>query len=358
LSFAGEYYLANGTTALAMALRGTVGTGGRIAIPAAVCPNVPAAVLASGNEFVLVDIDSANGGMSPAALAACSRRQDIAGAIAVHAYGNPCDMRGLAAVCHDAGLWLIEDCAQAEGAECGGRPVGGFGDVAVFSYGAGKILDIGGGGMTRTADAGLAERIAAAAAVLPESPDATAADDLAAIYKFLYNRFFPARLTDYADLLPRALARLGSAMLGRCGGAGPEAVHDARATLPLRVARRRAKAAHYRQALAGNAHLSVPPAVDGAVPWRFNVRLQAGLRDRVLKRMLADGRKASSWYPSLDYFLGAGDADELPQARADSLTLLNFWLDDDTNEVEIAETCAEVSRLVAEEAAGTRFSRH
>jgi dTDP-4-amino-4,6-dideoxygalactose transaminase len=351
LSFAGEHYFANGTTALAVALRVRAGQGGRIAIPAAVCPNVPAAVLASGNDFVLVDIDGASGGMSPTALVACIGRQGVAGVIAVHAYGNPCDVPGLAAVCRDADLPLIEDCAQAEGAECGGRPVGSFGDVAVFSYGAGKILDLGGGGMTCTADAALAGRIAAAAADLPETPDESAADDLAAIYKFLYNRFFPGRLVDYGDWLRTALFRLGPAMLGRLGGAGPDAVREARATLPRRVARRRAKAARYREALAGQSYLAVPLAVEGAVPWRFNVRLEAGLRDRVLKRMLADGRKVSSWYPSLDYFLGASDADELPQARADSLTLLNLWLDDDTGEAEIAETCAEVLRLVAEEAA-------
>ena len=52
----------------------------------------------------------------------------------VHLYGNPCDMDPILAICKKYNLFLIEDCAQAHGAEYKGKKVGGFGDMAGFSF--------------------------------------------------------------------------------------------------------------------------------------------------------------------------------------------------------------------------------
>ncbi|MDY7001754.1 MAG: DegT/DnrJ/EryC1/StrS family aminotransferase [Thermodesulfobacteriota bacterium] len=54
--------------------------------------------------------------------------------LAVHLYGQPCDMRGLTKLCRDKGLFLIEDCAQAHGAAYRGKPTGTFGDLSAFSF--------------------------------------------------------------------------------------------------------------------------------------------------------------------------------------------------------------------------------
>jgi dTDP-4-amino-4,6-dideoxygalactose transaminase len=52
----------------------------------------------------------------------------------VHLYGKPCDMDPIMEVCKKNNLFLIEDCAQAHGAEYKGRKVGSFGDVSGFSF--------------------------------------------------------------------------------------------------------------------------------------------------------------------------------------------------------------------------------
>ena len=77
--------------------------------------------------------------------------------IAVHLYGHPCDMDALAELAHKHGLYLIEDCAQAHGAEYKGKKVGGIGHVASFSFYPGKNLGAyGDGGAITTNDESLA----------------------------------------------------------------------------------------------------------------------------------------------------------------------------------------------------------
>ena len=54
--------------------------------------------------------------------------------LAVHLYGNPCDMDQLADICKQNNLFLIEDAAEAFGSKYKDRHVGTFGDIATFSF--------------------------------------------------------------------------------------------------------------------------------------------------------------------------------------------------------------------------------
>jgi dTDP-4-amino-4,6-dideoxygalactose transaminase len=69
-----------------------------------------------------------------------------------HLFGHACDVDGLAALCRDRDLALIEDCSHAHGATIDGRPVGTFGDASVFSTGAMKLVSGGMGGVLLTSD--------------------------------------------------------------------------------------------------------------------------------------------------------------------------------------------------------------
>ena len=77
--------------------------------------------------------------------------------MAVHLFGNPCDMDALQAIADRHGVALIEDCCQAHFAESRGRTVGTIGDIAGFSFG-GKHLSAGTGGTVLTNDDALWER--------------------------------------------------------------------------------------------------------------------------------------------------------------------------------------------------------
>jgi len=80
--------------------------------------------------------------------------------IPVHLYGHPVDMDPLLEVAHERGVRIIEDAAQAHGAEYRERKVGSFGDVACFSFYPSKNLGAyGDAGMVVTSDEDIAEKL-------------------------------------------------------------------------------------------------------------------------------------------------------------------------------------------------------
>jgi dTDP-4-amino-4,6-dideoxygalactose transaminase len=78
----------------------------------------------------------------------------------VHLYGQPADLKPIVEIAEDKGIWLIEDCAQAHGAEYEGRKVGSFGDISCFSFYPSKNLGAyGDGGAILTSDESLFKRV-------------------------------------------------------------------------------------------------------------------------------------------------------------------------------------------------------
>jgi len=151
--------LANGTVALELALHALQLEAGAevIVTPRSFMASVSCAIT-RGLVPVFADIDRDSQNLDPAAVerAITPRTRAI---IAVHLSGWPCDMPALTALARRHGLKLIEDCAQANGAEYQGRPVGSWGDVGVFSFCQDKIITTAGeGGMLVTQDRDVWER--------------------------------------------------------------------------------------------------------------------------------------------------------------------------------------------------------
>jgi perosamine synthetase len=79
--------------------------------------------------------------------------------LVVHQAGMPADIAALSSYCSRHGLLLLEDAACAVGSTIDGRPVGGHGNTAVFSFHPRKVITTGEGGMITTDDATLARRL-------------------------------------------------------------------------------------------------------------------------------------------------------------------------------------------------------
>src|SRR2546427_5588598 len=76
----------------------------------------------------------------------------------VHIYGHPCDMDPLTELARRHGLWLVEDAAEAHGAEYKGRKCGGVAGAGGFRFFGNKLISTGEGGMGVTNDPGPAGR--------------------------------------------------------------------------------------------------------------------------------------------------------------------------------------------------------
>jgi len=159
---------ANGTDALALALRGLgIGPGCAVATVSHTAVATVAAIEMAGAVPVLIDIDPVHYTMDPAELAAVLAHPPaglppVRAVIPVHLYGQAADLDTILPLCARHGAVLVEDCAQAHGATLGGRKLGTLGDVACFSFYPTKNLGaLGDGGIIATHDAALAERLAA-----------------------------------------------------------------------------------------------------------------------------------------------------------------------------------------------------
>jgi len=146
------------TAALWLALRALgVKAGDEILVPShtafptieAICFAEAAPVFVDADEHYTLDPADAEAKATPRTV----------GIVPVHLYGQPVDVAAVHDLASRLGLWILEDCAQAQGAEWKGRRVGGFGRAAVFSFYPSKTLPaMGDGGAVLTSDDEVAAR--------------------------------------------------------------------------------------------------------------------------------------------------------------------------------------------------------
>jgi dTDP-4-amino-4,6-dideoxygalactose transaminase len=152
--------VSSGTAALHLALLAAgVGPGDEVITVPMTFVATAAAILYTGATPVFVDIDPSTWTMDPVELEAAitSRTKAI---LPVHLHGRLADMAEIVAVARRHGLVVIEDAAQAHGAERGGRRAGAFGDIGCFSFYPGKNLGAcGEGGAVVTDRPELAEQV-------------------------------------------------------------------------------------------------------------------------------------------------------------------------------------------------------
>jgi dTDP-3-amino-3,4,6-trideoxy-alpha-D-glucose transaminase len=150
----------SGTAALQLALAGCgVGPGSEvITVPHTAVATVVAIEL-TGARPVLVDIDPRRYTLNAAGLEAVITPRTRA-IVPVHLYGCPADLGPILEIARRHNLFVVEDCAQAHGAQYHDQPVGSWGHIAAFSFYPTKNLGAyGDGGMVVTNDLELAERV-------------------------------------------------------------------------------------------------------------------------------------------------------------------------------------------------------
>jgi dTDP-4-amino-4,6-dideoxygalactose transaminase len=162
-AFQGARYcvgVGNGTDAIEIALESLdLPKGSEVIVPANSFIASSEAVTRSGLKVVFCDVNPDNYCMD---LKDVRRRisSRTSALLAVHLYGHPCDMDAVLDLAREYQLRVVEDCAQAHGAEFGQRRIGALGDIGAFSFYPGKNLGAyGDAGAIVTNDAALAQRV-------------------------------------------------------------------------------------------------------------------------------------------------------------------------------------------------------
>ncbi len=264
--------VANGTDALELALRAVgVEAGGEVIIPANTFIATAEAVSRIGALPVIVDVDPVHLLMDPAAARAAvtARTQAV---VPVHLFGQVAPMEELLRVASDAGVPLVEDAAQSQGARRNGRPAGSFGLAAGTSFYPGKNLGAAGdAGAVTTDDAEVARRVRVIAA------HGSA-------------RKYDHEVVGINSRLDTVQAVVLEAKLARLAGWND---------------RRRAAAARYGELLQGVEGVQVPTSAAGNDDvWHLYV-VQVEERDRVLAALHEAGVGAGIHYPTPVHLTGA-----------------------------------------------------
>ncbi|MEK3720831.1 DegT/DnrJ/EryC1/StrS family aminotransferase [Paenibacillus sp. FSL H8-0034] len=149
----------NGTTALHLALMGHgVTEHDEVIVPSFTFVATANAVAHCGATPVFVDAEPDTWNMNPLFIEEKITPR-TKGIIAVHLYGHPADMDPIMAIADKYGLFVIEDAAEATGAEYKGKKVGSIGHSAIFSLFGNKIITTGEGGIVTTNDGEFTQRI-------------------------------------------------------------------------------------------------------------------------------------------------------------------------------------------------------
>lgn len=286
----------NGTDALELSLRALgIEQGDRVAVVANAAMYGATAIVACGGTPVFVDIDPATHTMCPESLAAVIAAQAVKAVIVTHLYGRLAAMDALVPLCRQHGIAIVEDCAQAHGAQDGsGRRAGAFGDIASFSFYPTKNLGaLGDGGAV-----------------------ATSSEQLATRTRQLRQYGWSAKYTNTLaggrnTRLDELQAALLLEMLPELDGWN---------------ARRRAIANRYASGIR-NGLLDLPPTCGPEHVGHLYV-IRCAQRDQVRAQLLAMGVQTDVHYPTPDYLqpslAGKIDATPLPHTEADAASVMTL----------------------------------
>lgn len=149
----------NGTTALHLALVALgLEAGDEVIIPTVTYIATANAIRYCGGVPVLVDVCAETMNIDPSQIEKKITAR-TKGIMPVHLYGHPAELGPILEIAQRHGLFVLEDAAEAHGAQYEGKSVGSFGNCATFSFFGNKIVTTGEGGMITTDDDNLAAKL-------------------------------------------------------------------------------------------------------------------------------------------------------------------------------------------------------
>ncbi|MSU74702.1 DegT/DnrJ/EryC1/StrS aminotransferase family protein [Candidatus Kaiserbacteria bacterium] len=250
--------VSSGTTALHLALATLkIGIGDEVLVQSFTNMATFFAVLYQGAVPIAIDSEPETLNLNPALLED-KITPNTKAIIVVHIYGQPVDMDPVLAIAKKHNLFVIEDAAEAHGAEYKGRKTGSMGDIGCFSFYANKIITTGEGGMLTMQDPALAAR----------------ARSLKALAFGEKNKFMHADI-GYNYRMTNMQAAIGSAQMTR--------IEDI-------LARKQRMAQVYAEGLSGIAGVRLPLQLPDTknVWWMYNLRLEgplAGKRSAIMQEL-------------------------------------------------------------------------
>ncbi len=302
-------FTGRGATAIWAALTAWSFTDQPVLIPANTCYIVLWAVLLSGNRPILVDIDPRTGLITPETLTATGIEHPAA-VIPCHLYGLPAPMSEIEAWATAHGAKVIEDAAQAMIAP--ESSIGSWGDAAIFSFGTGKIVDVGLRGALLCNDAAFAAEIKRLLSLLPVIDERIAALEKQWLTLYWATHQFESENIPISSLYPTLFQIFRDITLYIAPTHNYRELYDAlvnhlpsSANASTSGAVRRVEDALAYDVLIDNGLFRTLPRFADQGLWRYPLLVPAEVRGDLFDYLQARRLDVTRWYPSLQPMVGA-----------------------------------------------------
>jgi len=249
----------NGTTALHLALAALgIGKGDKVLVPSLTFIATANAVTYTRAEPIFTDSHPDYWCMDPSKIEEKIDSQTKA-IMVVHLYGHPCDMDEIMHIAEDHRLYVIEDCAEAHGAEYRGKKVGSFGIISCFSFYGNKIITTGEGGICLTNNEELADKMR----ILRD-------------HGMNPNKKYWHDIVGFNYRMTNLQAALGVAQLKK---------------IDLLITRKRQMAVIYKKLLQNLPAVTPAPEMPWAknVYWLYSILVKKGIRDKIMEYLEREG---------------------------------------------------------------------
>ncbi len=323
-----------------------------VAIPSNICPSVVAAIHAAKARLILAEISAETGLPNDAAMAAIVRDSSQRGIVMpVHLYGFVQDYPLTLRAARDRGWFVLEnDTSASKLQSTDDPPFPVFGDAVLLSFGAGKVLDAGGGGAILVRDNRLADELAAKAQSMP--PLDARADDVEEYLTKLRRTLRagipggPALAGRWEHFMDQEILTVRHAFPSPLCGA----VHSVLDNYSGSIAKRCKRLMLWRRHLANVGMGLRLPSAEQPAPWRLIGCLDKG-RDDLVEFLRAKGVDAGTNYPPLtDFYPRLLAGQQSPSAEKWGHSVFNLWLTPDYDSARITQVCEwVVGHLAARE---------
>jgi dTDP-4-amino-4,6-dideoxygalactose transaminase len=325
-----------------------------IILPATGCASLASTALACGIVPRFADVDPCTG-MPTLDNVKRMYTERTCGVLYAHLFGNTSDIRSLQNWCRECGIALIEDIAQALGAQLpSGEPAGSRGDLVICSFSPTKLIECGGGALIiRSPEIqGLLPR---ATALLP-SPSELSLNMKAALessYREIQLGLTALLCAGHARNLAAHFLPLQRYYepLWVEPFPSPTLLGGRLANLPQSLAVRRSKAKIYGSELEGGPWQILDGWIRSGVCWRFTILVnEPGCQAELTKAVRMAGFHASNLYLPLSQLFSEDDVS--PNAERFASRVMNLWVDDSVDS-DWVRACARSVREKAREVCGS-----
>lgn len=331
-------------------------TSNRIVLPAIMCHSPANVAIYAGLEIVFCDVTADDYTLNPDCLRNILQfTPGILAVVSVSIFGHAPDMSAIASVCNEFDTWLIDDAAQSIGGSCLGQPLGGWGDVGIYSFGHTKIIDVGWGGAILTDNPSIYEECARLNNELPWR--CIEQKELHSVYSETYYSIerLANRLPALNPLFWNFPTIFRPLYIYKEEGSDQKIMEigDKLKALDVNIQKRHLYWGEYRKRIMEDNAISFPVVRDGSVSWRFTFRIKKEKKNKIITKLRACHIDVSTWYPSLfnrfSPTQNLRNGRDLPVAETLTNELINLWVDPEKINMEaIPSTCDIINAIIKE----------